>query len=609
MDKSAEWVRTQVAEYYLNNPIGSGPHDAFCAWWLTKRWKVEPLLASAQAPGGNHDYGLDGFHIEQRLQGDPPILHLIQAKHSSSLQEVKNAAGGFVRTIGQVASMLNGDGIKPIEANPTLERLHAALRRLRDENAIPLDKLLLRFEVIHLCEQGSDVLSKVLKNSREKFDEAADDELTAFEVSLRQIFPPEELEGDEEVRPAKKAFPIRFGGEIIADSTAARFFAGFGNLSDLVDMYGLLGDALFSKNVRSYLYKSENKGPALHMRDSLRRACIPVKGAIRDAPERFAMLHNGITLSASHVMQEDGILILREPNVLNGCQTVKNAAKWHAELSAKKSGVAIDAVAWKSIRVPIRVLITRDEELVRDVTISNNRQNAIKPSACRVNDRIQLSLAERFKTEVQVFYERQEASFMNLKRSDPRHVEDTYPNSFDKPIGMEELAVAIATASLKPAISVAAKPSDLFEGDQYESVFAPEKLEDLHLLIFLRNLMVVLPLALKDLKAKDAGLDGLSTGRFAFPCMRILSRYVVRAHRDEVERFGDRVTGTFGTDHPMRERVRQLIRHHHSGLQQQLKRHWYDTATKSWLSASDAKAIAAALDEHSLLHFDVFEQR
>jgi hypothetical protein len=607
VDKSPEWVRAQVSEYYLSNPVGAGPHDAFCAWWLTTRWRVEPLIATAHAPGGNHDWGLDGFHIEQRVQGDPPVLHLIQAKFSESVPEVKAAVAGFVRTITQLSALLNGEGIKPVQANPTIERLHAALCRLRDEQGIPLDKLLLRFEIIHLCDQGPDILAKAVSGSREKFDASAEDELPAFEVHLRQIFPPDELvDVDGGDKPKKEAFPIRFGGGLVADSSEARFFAGFGYLSDLVSIYSLVGDALFSKNVRSYLVKAEKKGPALHMRDSLRRACVPVKGVLRDTPERFAMLHNGITISASSVSQADGKLILREPNVLNGCQTVKNAALWYADLRAKPTGGNIDTAAWERVRVPIRVLVTRDEDLVRDVTISNNRQNAIKPSAFRVNDRTQLALAERFKIKAGVFYERQEASFINVKRGDPRHVEDTYPNSFDKPIGMEELAVAIATASLRPALSVAAKPSDLFEGEQYDAVFTDDKLANLQLLVFLRNLMSVVPLALKDLKSKDTNLNGLSTGRFAFPCARILARYIVREKPSEVERFGDRVIGTFGRDHPMRERVRQLMRHHNSGLLQQLKRHWFDSSTDGWLSASDASALKLALDEHGLSQFDVF---
>jgi hypothetical protein len=609
VERSAEWVREQVGEYYLSNPVGAGPHDAFCAWWLTKRWGIEPLVASARAPGGNHDWGLDGFHIERRVDGHPPILHLIQAKYSASSQEIKKAVGGFVKTIRQVASLLENGGIVSAEANPTLERLSAALCRLRDEHGIPLNTALIRFEILHLSEDGPDALAKALQQSREKFDEAAEDELTAFEVDLRQIFPPDELPDDPDgpgPKPPKQDFPIRFGGELIADSSAARFFAGFGYLADLVDVYTEIGDALFSKNVRSFLIKAENKGPALHMRDSLNRACIPVKGVIRDTPERFAMLHNGVTISASQVKREDGRLVLFGPSVLNGCQTVKNAWKWHNDRSGAKSGGQIDAEAWRGIRVPIRVLVTKDEDLIRDVTISNNRQNAIKPSAFRVNDRVQLALAERFKREAGVFYERQEASFLNLKRSNQRTIEDEYPNSFDRPMEMEELAVAIATANLKPALSVAAKPSELFEGGLYEAIFSERTLSNLQLLMFLRNLMAVMPLALKDIRKNDAGLQTLSPGRFAYPCMRILSRYIVRDKPSEVKHFGDRVIGSFGKDHPMRNRVRQLMSHHNSGVQQLLKKHWYDASLETWRSASDIQAAAAALTELGLLQFDVF---
>jgi hypothetical protein len=609
LDRSPEWVRAQVVEYYLANPVGNGPHDAFCAWWLTRRWGVEPLRATAQALGGNHDWGLDGFYIEQRVQGDPPVLHLIQAKFSSSVQEVKSAVGGFVRTITQVASLLNGGGIKSVEANPTLERLHAALCRLRDEQGIPLEMLLLRFEIIHLCDTGKEELDRAVQLARGKFDKAMDDELTAFEVNLRQVYPPDELLDDDEGRkPKKHAFPIRFAGELISDSSEARFFAGFGYLADLVKIYGQLGDPMFSKNVRAFLIKSENKGPAMHMRESLDRACVPKNGSLRDSSERFAMLHNGVTIAASQATPADGNLLLYDPNVVNGCQTVKNAWKWHFEQSQKQKGGKLDEDAWLNVRIPVRVLVTKDEALVRDVTISNNRQNAIKPSAFRVNDRMQLALAERFKKEACVFYERQEASFLNLKRSYPRVVEDEYSNSFDRPIEMEELAMAIATASLRPALSVAAKPSELFESPQYDAVFSERTLSDLELLLFLRNLRAVMPLALKDLRANDGGLKGMSPGRYSFPCMRVLARYIVRDKPNEVQQFGAHVIGSFGVEHPMRKRVRQLMSHHNSGLHQQLKRHWSDGTAEGWVSASDVKAVSAALSEHGLLQFDVFKE-
>jgi hypothetical protein len=489
---SVETVKREVHDFYVDHPIGNGAHDAFCAWWLFRRWSVEPQLAAARAPGGSDDWGLDGFHLERRGNGEPPILHLIQAKYSPSGQIVRQAVRGFARTMEPLAQMLSGQGLPPARTNTVLARLLAELQRLNDTEGA-LAQLRLRFEILHLNAAGGEVMDKIVRGAKETFDEGRNDWLTSYEVGLRAVFPPDELEATP-VDPPLRGFRLRFAGEMVTDSTNVRYFAGFGHLADLVNLYGEAGEMLFSKNVRSYLYKAHEKGPARHMRESLRRACVRNKGHLLDGPERFAMLHNGVAITASSVQPSAGELLVREPHVLNGCQTVKNAAMWIAERRARGN---VDLDAWENIRIPLRVLVTRDEELVRDVTVSNNRQNAIRPSAFHANDQTQLILAERFREELKIYYERQEAAFQNLKKTNPRFAEENYGNSFEKPLLMEELGVAIATASLRPALSVASKVSDVFEDPVYGTVFDAEKLTHLRLLVFLRNLLVVMPLVLK----------------------------------------------------------------------------------------------------------------
>jgi hypothetical protein len=599
---STDAVKREVHDFYVDHPVGQGAHDAFCAWWLRRRWSVESRLAAARAPGGSDDWGLDGFHIEQRTNGESPILHLIQAKHSASAQMVRKAVKGFVKTMEPLSLLLAGEPLPPARTNPVLERLLAALQRLRDEDGVRLDHLRLRFEVLHLCPDGSESLAKVVQGARETFDDARHDCLPGFEVGLRAVFPPDELD-PEIVDPPKAPSRLRFAGEMVSDSENVRFFAGFGYLSDLVKLYGETGEMLFSKNVRSYLYKAHEKGPARHMRESLRRACVRQSGRLLDSPERFAMLHNGVSITASHAEKHNGDLVLREPHVLNGCQTVKNAAMWITERQSRGN---LDAEAWEKIRIPLRVLITRDEELVRDVTVSNNRQNAIKSSAFRANERVQLVLAERFRDQLKIYYERQEAAFQNLKKTNPRHAEEHFENSFEKPLLMEELAVAIATASLRPSLSVAAKAADLFEDAVYSTVFCEEKLADLRLLTFLRNLLAVLPLVLRDIKAGDSAFATISQGKFAYPCMRVLSRYIVKHKPALVTEHGERVQASFAREKGLRKDVRALMRPANTGLQQLLKEHWYESDSGKWRSATDADAVERTLRTLRLADADVF---
>jgi hypothetical protein len=599
---SVDYCRNEVEVFYTQHAVGNTSADAFCAWWLYRRWKVEPLLAVARAPGGSDDFGLDGFHLENRIGGEAPILHLIQAKYYGSIQAVRDAVKGFARAIEPLALLLEGTALPNSKTNPVLERLQATLQEARDTMGVRAEQIPLRFEILHLCAGAPETIDKTIQAAREQFDERRNDLLPSFEVGLRPIFPPDELDA-EHVDPQKKPFPLRFAGEVVVDAENVKFYAGFGYLSDLVKMYDEVGDALFAKNVRSYLFKAHEKGPARYMRDSLRKACVRTNGKLAESPERFAMLHNGISIAATHAQLAAPKLVLREPNIVNGCQTVKNAALWFAERRNKPN---MDDDAWERVRIPLRILVTRDEALVRDVTVSNNRQNAIKASAFRANDPLQLELAERFRTEMHIYYERQDEAFKNLKKSNPRFVEENYAHSFEKPLLIEHLAVAIATASLKPALSVAAKPSDLFEDPVYSNVFAPRNLKDLRWLVFLRNLLVVLPLALKDLKEKDSLLNTMATGRFVFPAMRVLSRYIAVHHRGMSDEYGLLVFGSFGKNHHFRKEVRVLMRAQNSGLQQLLKEYWWDAERDQWKSATDAESTALALTALRLHQVDVF---
>jgi hypothetical protein len=326
------------------------------------------------------------------------------------------------------------------------------------------------------------------------------------------------------------------------------------------------------------------------------------KGKYLDTPERFAMLHNGVALVASNTQAPNGQLSLFAPNVINGCQTVKNAALWLAE---KKHKPGFSVENWERVRVPVRVLVTRDDDLVTDVTISNNRQNAIKPSAFRANHKIQLLLAERFR-EQGIFYERQEGAFQNLQRTNPKLLEDEFSNSYSRPIKIEELAVAIAVASLKPALSVASKPSELFEDSIYESIFASEKLVNLELLVFLRNLLAVLPLVIKDIAGTDPSFSRISQGKFAYPCHRVLSRFIMYNKPDLVEAYGQKVLQKFSVDDGLRKIVRSLMTSGTStGLKGRLKVHYLQDGG-TWKSATDKQAIDSILQDLYLHNVDVF---
>ena len=596
---TSDQIRADVEAFYRQHAPQGTTEDAFVPWWLTRKFGLPAQEAIAKAPGGSHDYGLDGFHLE--LDADPPVLHLLQGKYSENMKLVKQAFIEFGRTMPILRQILAGEETALPQMNPVLARLVAQIQR----HAEIAPKLRIYFEVLHLCDDAEDVTNVALRASYEKFEEMVQNRLPDHACSPLPIYPPRLLDAIRVISPTLK-HAIRFVGVPLEAGAGLSYYVGLGHLADLVHLYETYDYALFAKNVRSYLLKKAAKGPAKHIRTSLKKICISSPQWTSPDPGVFAVLHNGVTLHAREAEPDRGKITLRQPGVLNGCQTIKTAYLFLHDPDLKQR---IDATRWDQIRIPVRVVVTNDERFITDVAVSNNRQTELRPSAFRANDPIQLELAARFEKE-HIYYERQEEAFANLRQSDAQLVEEKYSKSFNKPLKIEELAQVIAAASDKPGLREAARVSELFEDPHYQRVFTDRNLADLQLLVFLRNLFAVMPLVLKDLKDQSQKLKDLPLGQFRYPALKFLARYIWKHEPTMIDDYGDEVIPTFGTSHPLRATVRKLCAWMNSGLQQVLPDVWSDLERfGEWLPATDPDCIARALKLRKLHEVDVFQPR
>jgi hypothetical protein len=71
-----------------------------------------------------------------------------------------------------------------------------------------------------------------------------------------------------------------------------------------------------------------------------------------------------------------------------------------------------------SIPVLCKVITEADQKFVTRVTINNNRQNPIEPWNLHANDFIQLELQDMFRSDLRIYYERQENAFDQLSPED-----------------------------------------------------------------------------------------------------------------------------------------------------------------------------------------------
>ncbi|NUP07966.1 MAG: hypothetical protein HOW73_18120 [Polyangiaceae bacterium] len=578
----ANAVRARVNEFYAQHAIGNSAADAFPAWWLWRRFEIAPLDAVSLCSNGPGDKGIDGFYLEA-VDGKP-VLHLVQAKLSDSRSYLRTAVTGFEDSLPPLRHMLENGGLPHGSTNPVLTRLAARIVDSREHAR----SMRINFVVLHLCGEDEEAIHRSMTDARERFERRAIAELGDYQFTLSFLGPHQFDPGAAASHVPGAPCRVRFSGAPLETAGAARYYAGIGRLADLVSLYRQYGDYLFSKNVRMYLHKAGQQGPGRHLRETL--SAITVAPSERAMPaEHFAMFHNGVTLYAQTANFEGDSLVVRKPSVLNGCQSVKNAFLFFEDPAFRGK---IDAVRWESIQVPLRVVVSSDEDFVRRVAVANNRQTALRPSAFRANDPLQLRLGERFRS-AGVFYERQEGAFDNFKAARPDELAQDFGNSVEAAVTMEDLAQAVALVLDRPALSVATKETDLFEDAQYRAIFRESNLENLTVLVFLRNLLKVSHLVLKDLREKSSRLEPLVPSRFRYPFVRMMARYVARYEPAVVRSFGREVYGRFGPGHELRAKLLKLAGPHQSGMQQLFPEIW--GSEDGWRSATEKECIQKAL--------------
>lgn len=570
-------VRSGVKAFRERTAFGGATEHCFAPWYLHSAFQMNETAALQQASDGNFDFGIDAFCLPGGK--DATSLVLIQAKFTESIPQITTGFKDFERALKPLASALESGGAEISAENKVLINLRAALNRMSPESR---KDLRLDFHLLHLSDEDSTVFGQKVREKRTRLREAIEHFFPDRTCTIREVGPKDLGPPTEVVAPPPDNFLQLDAQEVLPLGTATRMVWGIGRLCDLVEVYRVRRDHLFSRNVRYYLFGKQNveKGPAGKMRESLKKICIEKT----IAPETFALYHNGITLHASRIQPVDGGVRIADPFVLNGCQSIKNAFFFRNDQFLRQK---IDDERWKQVRVPLRIIETRDEDLVRTITVNNNRQNAISFAALRANDPVQIRLEERFK-DVGIFYERQTGAFDNLEATSPEVLEDEYERSRGRCVDMTELARALAATAGE--IGIANRPNELFESDAaYARCFSEKKrLLSVTLLTFLQNVDDVIGVILK----RDLNLSPQSAGprpsRLKYHVICLLMRFLAREKQAEfITEYG---TALFGKHQEFRDALTTELKSKRSGIRDALARNFMK------LKDADAASINAAFE-------------
>ncbi len=162
---------------------------------------------------------------------------------------------------------------------------------------------------------------------------------------------------------------VHSGNDLLVGSVGLQSLYKF--LRDYRELTGDL-DRIYEKNVRRFLGGRGKVNKAM-------------QSTLREAPDRFGLYNNGITVVVHDYKLKDGKVMLEEPYIVNGCQTTRTIWEvFHNKLSAGGTGVNPEIEAWKkraSQGVVVAKIVkvgTSGETLLQAITRYTNSQNAIR---------------------------------------------------------------------------------------------------------------------------------------------------------------------------------------------------------------------------------------
>ena len=603
-----EQIKTKVREFRSRTNFGKCEEDNFTPWWLQQKFKLSDEQATALCSDGNFDFGIDAFHI--RDNQDTTILSLVQAKFTEDMKQITCGIKDVNRFIPKLSEILKGLESEDGSENIVVKRLRAKVGKIEITDKKPLE---IDAFVICLSKSAPEFIEVQSLSSRNELVKKIETEIDNPNIifNLKIIGLNELIEnGVSNVVVSPKPFEIHFDGAEEVHMNGSVFMSGIGKLADMVRLYELKGNQLFDKNVRLFLYGKKNQilGPAGKIKETLNDINSGTKPT-----QKFVFLHNGITIYSTKVCydKENRKIDITNPSILNGCQTIKASFFFFQEaISGANPKLNIDV--WNNIPISIRIVVTMDDNLWREVAESNNRQNSMKASALRANDPIQLYLENEFK-DLQIFYERQEKAFQNLSISEFDEIDNDYANSKKEPITIENLAQAIVCASDLP-LSYATRQNEVFESHKlYQTVFSDNNIKNLKFLVFTHNIRRVIQSSIE--KAIPERATFKYSGGFRNPnryrdlFTRLVLKCIFKSEQfNLIDDYGDQVLTKKGkVSQQLIEELRSIIVSRDFPILSLVGDHYWDEQEEIWEKQDKQELLDLMVKKLKLTNIKVFE--
>jgi hypothetical protein len=175
----------------------------------------------------------------------------------------------------------------------------------------------------------------------------------------------------------------------------------------LLDEKGDRRQYLFYENLRDYLGSSDvNSGIRKTLLDQRQR-------------QQFAVLNNGITIVTRDMVELGNNLHLKDPQIVNGCQTCNI-------LLAERA--AIDS----SVMVGVRIIESPNGDVTDSIIRATNTQNSLSPDDGRARDEVPRHVEDYFRSrplDRRLYFERRARQFQGIPKAkivSRRHLTQAY---------------------------------------------------------------------------------------------------------------------------------------------------------------------------------------
>lgn len=351
-----EKIKKDIAqEYYVKNYPNDG--QRFVAWYLRNIHNLDTFEAKACITDGAGDKQIDAVYIDDQSS----TIYIIQGK------------------------FYKGD---TVDAEPLREVTSSwiQIKNLAKLQEAANEKLQAKIgEIVTALEDDYEVCFELITTSG--LTDSAKADLAAFQAELAEsetlsanlvLVDNETLQAryDEALnrnRPyINYEFSIEQGKYMEMQIGATRAVIAAILLKECIKIPGIKDGTLFRKNVRQSLGTGNkvNKG---------------IARTLRNNPEEFFFLHNGITAICSSIKIVNGTMSVKELNVVNGCQSLSTI--FNCSESVRNVSDAY---------IMFRFYEISNAERADEISTCTNSQSAVKARDLRSNDKYVLAMKKAY---------------------------------------------------------------------------------------------------------------------------------------------------------------------------------------------------------------------